>query len=652
MSTNSKYTYKGVFLRFCIYTLKKYLILAVIKRLLFLLVGWAMHASLHAQLIVYNNEQAITQNNLGIEYCLDSSVIIDNQLPKRLYAFQTPSLWQRKPLTSLYLQNLSTPLWLKIPIDSISKYHSFDFLQIANPHINFLNCWIVKNDTVVKMFQQTGDNTTFYTRPIPQNDFVFPINDSEFQHGYIILAIDKQYTSIEVPLYFFSTDRFASYNQQVNVLFGVILGLGLLFILLHLLLYIIINDSVYLWYCIFQIFLFLFIAIEHGYLFNYVYPQYFFFNDVIRPFSIIILIVPLFLFFNQILNLREHFPKLFRLNLWLVSFYLILLSFSVIRTLNGSFEVKGFWLMVGTILSPAMNLFLLGQSIFCVIKRIRFSRFLLVSFLGNNILAIIYVLTQRQLLPANFFFSNSIYFSFIWEMTIMSFVLVSRYSFYKQEAEQLMVKIRQQQENVYKIIADNQEKEMQRISSLLHDSVGANLGLLRLDIENMNLSEEGRNQVANKIAFIGNDIRKLSHSLSPILLQEKGLYTSIEEWVQQINASSNLTIQYEWIGQSLHTIDRHEVIAFRIVQEMIHNIIKHSQATHAFLQIIVADNIISIYAEDNGIGIDTEEIEKGVGLKNIEKMMDILDGSYTIESSTGRGFSISVEFNYTINECV
>lgn len=624
----------------------------MIKRLILLLIVCATHGIIHAQLSVYNNEQAITQNNLGIEYCLDSSVIVDNQLPKKLYPFQTPSLWQRKPLASLYLQNLSTPLWLKIPIDSISRYHSFEYLQIVNPHINYINCWIVKNDSLVKTFQQTGDNTLFYTRPIPHNDFVFPINDSEFQHGYIILAIDKQYTSIEVPLYFFSTDRFASYNQRVNVLFGVILGLGLLFILLHLLLYIIIKDPVYLWYSIFQIFLFLFIAIEHGYAFNYLYPNLFFFNDVIRPFSIMVLLAPLYLFFNQILNLRQHFPKLFRFNLWLVFFYVILLTFSVIRNLNGSFEVKGFWLQVGTILSPAMNIFLLSQAIYCVTKKIRFARFLLVSFIGNMILWTIYVLTQIQILPPNFFFSNSMYFSFLWEMAIMSFVLVSRYSYYKKEAEQLVVKIRQQQENVYKIIADNQEKEMQRISSLLHDSVGANLGLLRLDIENMDLSEEGRNQVANKIAYIGNDIRKLSHSLSPILLQEKGLYASIEEWIQQINASSNLTIQYEWIGQALHTIDRHEVIAFRIVQEMIHNIIKHSQATHAFLQIIVADYIISIYAEDNGIGIGTEEIEKGVGLKNIEKMMAILDGRYTIESATGRGFSISVEFNYKINERV
>jgi signal transduction histidine kinase len=624
----------------------------VIKRLIVLLVICATHGIIHAQLSVYNNEQAITQNNLGIEYCLDSSVIIDNQLPKKLYPFHTPSLWQRKPLASLYLQNLSTPLWLKIPIDSISRYHSFDYLQIANSHINFLNCWIVKNDSVLKTFQQTGDNTPFYTRAIPHNEFVFPIHDSDYQHGYIILAIDKQFTSIEVPLYFFSLEKFASFNQEVNVLFGIIFGLGVLFILIHTLLYIVIRDPVYLWYSIFQAFLFLFISIEHGYLFTYLYPKYFFFNDVIRPFSLVVLVAPLFVFFNEILNLRQHSPKLFRFNLWLVFFYVILLAFSVIRNLNGSFEVKGFWLQVGTILTPAMNIFLLGQTIFCVIKRIRFARFLLISILGNNILAIIYILTQRQLLPPNFFFSNSMYFSFLWEMAIMSFVLVSRYSYYKQEAEQLVVKIRHQQENVYKIIADNQEKEMQRISSLLHDSVGANLGLLRLDIENMNLSEEGRNQVANKIAYIGNDIRKLSHSLSPILLQEKGLYASIDEWIQQINASSNLTIQYEWIGQSLHTIDRHEVIAFRIVQEMIHNIIKHSKATHAFLQIIVADYIISIYAEDNGIGIGTEEIEKGVGLKNIEKMMDILGGRYTIESAIGKGFSISVEFNYQINESV
>ena len=60
----------------------------MIKRLILLLVICATHGIIHAQLSVYNNEQAITQNNLGIEYCLDSSVIIDNQLPKKLYPFQ------------------------------------------------------------------------------------------------------------------------------------------------------------------------------------------------------------------------------------------------------------------------------------------------------------------------------------------------------------------------------------------------------------------------------------------------------------------------------------------------------------------------------------------------------------------------------------
>jgi signal transduction histidine kinase len=232
----------------------------------------------------------------------------------------------------------------------------------------------------------------------------------------------------------------------------------------------------------------------------------------------------------------------------------------------------------------------------------------------------------------------------------MTIVMVWRYSYFRSQSEILQSKIRDQQENVYKIIVDNQEKELQRVSSLLHDSVGANLGLLRLDIENMDLSEEGREKVAGKIAHIGNDIRQLSHSLSPILLQEKGLAKTVEEWINQINKNNQLLIQYEWVGSPMPFRDKMEVIAFRIVQEMIQNVMKHAKATHAFLQIVVSDSFVSIYTEDNGIGVSPEHMKKGVGIRNIEKMMDMLGGNCVIESAPGNGFNISVEFNYQFNE--
>lgn len=603
----------------------------------------------YAQLSFHANNKNISDLPTGISFKLAELSLNNSALPNWI-SKKHEDEWRKAEPKKLLLQKLSTAIWLKIPIDSIAKYANFDYLQIANPHINFIKCWVVKDDSIIQQYALTGDNTAFHTRTIDHTDFVFNVSSERYAGSEIIIAIDKRFTSLEIPLYFLNSSAFADFNQKENLIFGLILGLGLFFILIHLLLFFYTWDKVYLWYSLFQLCIFSFICIEHGYLFEYLYPSYQAINDVIRPVSIITSIAPLFLFFNQILQLAKYHPRLFKINNWLVTLYVSLLFISVLHALQGNFQVKGFWLSVGQIISPAMNLFLLSQAIYCSYKNIYYSKFLLLSILGNNFFIILFILAQNQILPSFFIFVNGIYISFIWELTIMTFVLVSRYSRYKKETDLLDFKIRQQQENVYKIIVDNQEKEMQRISSLLHDSVGASLGLLRLDIDHMPLTEEGRNLVSGKITTIGNDIRKLSHSLSPILLQEKGLMISIEDWIKQINQSGGINIQYEWIGNTITRTEKYEVIAFRIVQEMIHNIIKHSDASHAFLQIMVAEDLISIYAEDNGNGVDLNENNKGMGIKNIEKMMEILGGSCTIESAPGKGYNISVEFNYTIHE--
>jgi signal transduction histidine kinase len=614
-----------------------------------LLLIWAI-SPIHAQLSIYSNEKEITHEIKGVVYALGSRPSDEKSLQTFFTQFQQGTNWQSSDLKTLSLENLSSAICLKIPIDSILAFNSFHYVEIPNPHINFLQFGIVSEDSVIKTYPLTGDHLPFLTRYNFQHDFVFELDAQKNSGRFIMLVIDKRFSSLEIPIHFFSTSNFIAYNQRINLIFGFIFGLGFLFILIHLLLYVYLKDLVYLWYAIFQVFIFSFIAIEQGYFFQYIYPNFIHWNDVIRPATLISSIVPLYLFFNLILELKVHHPRFSRINRMIVIIYLPIIVGSFVHSIVGSEQVMWFWLLVGSFLSPAMNLFLLGQSVYFSYKKIRYALFLLLSILGNNCLVIIYILAQHQIIERNFLNSNAIYISFIWELLIMSIVLIWRYSLNKKEAELMQLRLLQQQENVYRIIVDNQEKELQRISSLLHDSVGASLGLLRLDIENMDITEKGRKEVAEKIVYISNDIRQLSHSLSPILLQEKGLYVSIDQWVQQFNRSGKLSIHYEWIGPQNQQFEKYDVIAFRIIQELIQNVSKHASASQVFLQVILSDPIFSIYVEDNGVGISSADLVKGVGIKNIEKMMEILGGTCSISSSPGRGFHISVEFNYRINE--
>lgn len=635
-------------MQFC--TNDKSLILAVFKKFLFyfLLVAFAFPAS--AQISIYCNNNDITSYSNGTYYSFNELPASDKAFTSVLRKLNHEDHWKSLSNKEVILQNLSQSVWIKIDIDSVHHFSQFDYLQIINPHINYLQCWIVQNDSVQFVFPTTGDHVPFSSRTISHNDFIFSINSREHLHSSVILIVDKRFSSLEIPIRLFSTPQMIEYNQTTDLFFGFIIGMGILFMLLHFLLFFYLKDFVYLWYGVFQLCLILFITIEHGYLFHYLYPNIVGLNDFIRPVSIIISIVPLFLFFNLVLELKKKFPWLYHFNIKLITGYVLLILLSQVHSVLSGPQIQLFWLKVGSISSPLLNILLLIQAIFCYRNRIKFSGFLIISILGNNLLIALFVLSQNQIIPQHFFFSNAIYFAFLLEISIMTIVMVWRYSYFRSQSEILQSKIREQQENVYKIIVDNQEKELQRVSSLLHDSVGANLGLLRLDIENMDLSEEGREKVAGKIAHIGNDIRQLSHSLSPILLQEKGLAKTVEEWINQINKNNQLLIQYEWVGSPMPFRDKMEVIAFRIVQEMIQNVMKHAKATHAFLQIVVSDSFVSIYTEDNGIGVSPEHMKKGVGIRNIEKMMDMLGGNCVIESAPGNGFNISVEFNYQFNE--
>jgi signal transduction histidine kinase len=134
------------------------------------------------------------------------------------------------------------------------------------------------------------------------------------------------------------------------------------------------------------------------------------------------------------------------------------------------------------------------------------------------------------------------------------------------------------------------------------------------------------------------------------LLTEKGLQAAIAENIHFIVANSTIKLQYEWIGKTNKMSLQNEVIVYRIVQEILQNLLKHAKAKNAFLQILAEENLISIYAEDDGVGFSTDSQTKGIGLKSIEKLVSLLKGRFNIDSTENNGFSISIEFNLMNNE--
>jgi len=188
-----------------------------------------------------------------------------------------------------------------------------------------------------------------------------------------------------------------------------------------------------------------------------------------------------------------------------------------------------------------------------------------------------------------------------------------------------------------------QETERQRLAKDLHDELGSKLTGLRLQIEQNNekADQATLNQIAGYIQNTHDEIRNIIHNLTPPRLKGNSFEDLVKNLAYEFNTNSNIQVQHE----VLHVSERNGRVraavkthAYRIIQEALTNIIKHSGANQAFIQVIKEKQHLEIYIEDNGHGFpenhkNRQKERSGFGLENIQLRTDLLKGAFNIETS-------------------
>lgn len=594
-----------------------------------------------AQLEITSDGRQIDYRGAEIQYAFSAS----NNFSDSAFLKMQKGDWKALLTGQIPISNSPHCVWLKIPVRSLLKYGDFNFIDINNPHINFLRCWIIRKDSLIKAFPRSGDNVPFSNRPLPTASFIYHINGQDYQDCDFVIATDKRYTKLDLPVNFYTETYYLRSSQSKNLLFGLFLGITLFLFVFNFYLFISIRQNLYLWYSIYILMIAFYLGTSMGHMFMYFYPDYPFLNDIIRPAVFALSFIPQVNFFNNLMNLREKMPRMYRFNKRLLLAFAVLFVLAVATSASGNYKIQGYWVYANRIIYPLVLMVILAESIYCFKKGIRYAGYSVISLLIIFASTLIYVLQQNEILPRNGFTSSAVYWGLFFEGMVMAFALAWRFKSYKEDSERLLKETQLQQENIFNETATYQQKEMQRMSSLLHDTVGANLGFLRLETDNMPLTEEGRAKIAKAITKLGQEVRTMSHEFSPLVLQDKGLYLSIAEMVKLIINNGKIDLQFEWLGVKDRISVQYEIIIYRMVQEILQNLLKHSKATAGFLQVMVEQDLVSIYAEDNGVGLDPNKISDGVGLKSLEDLVHLLKGSFSIDSSEDKGFSISIEFN-------
>ena len=199
-----------------------------------------------------------------------------------------------------------------------------------------------------------------------------------------------------------------------------------------------------------------------------------------------------------------------------------------------------------------------------------------------------------------------------------------------------------------------QEEERSRLAKDLHDGLGGLLSGVKFSLSNMkdNLIVTPDNMAVferslDMIDTSIKELRRVAHNMMPEMLVKFGLDEALKEYCNSINATKLLTVKYQSFGMKDRLENSSEIIIYRIVQELLNNVLKHAAASEVLVQLIREENRLNVLVEDNGKGFDTTLLEnnKGAGWTNIRSRVDYLKGQLDIHSETGKGTSVTIEFN-------
>lgn len=236
-------------------------------------------------------------------------------------------------------------------------------------------------------------------------------------------------------------------------------------------------------------------------------------------------------------------------------------------------------------------------------------------------------------------------------VALLIIALIYLQSRYKKQAHEREVKslLQQKELHLLQALMQGEEKERSRIAKDLHDGVAGMLAAVKMHFSSITTSDnllhsEGYHQGMKLLNEATQEIRKTSHNLMPEVLLQHGLDEALRRYCNNVTNSKTLQIQYDSWGEIGRFNDGFELSVYRIIQELLNNIIKHSKATQAIVQLTQQNDVLSISIEDNGIGFTNENNKEGMGLRSLQSRIKAMNGKLEVEASEQSGVSAYLEF--------
>ena len=556
--------------------------------------------------------------------------------------------WDQHRAFTKGITNKSYWVLIKVKDTSISKtIHKY----LWSHYVTSCKYEYYEFDSSLKLLNHYSSSTyqPLKQRPYPVRSVSFPFDISGGQTKLLLLKAQATNTDVLFLDQDIATpEDFLQWEIGYTALLNRYFGFFIFALLVNLLLFIFMKNKIYGWLSGYILFLLLYNINDFSFD-VLIFPTWFFEKFVLVPkFTWIIgatacsLIV-----FNRFTDQQKSFPGWFNISSVFIRVLGLLIPiclFSHLFLEDHQSKILVYTRFIGYLILASAISFQIINLFYISFKKNRAGLFFLFSSGPLIICAFIYFFYLLTRINVFVIWPSNVMIACCYEVILLTIIFIYDYRNKNNERNRLLEESLIAERKITSAVLKTQEQERKRIAEDLHDELGSSLAALKLRLQKTELQQQTLDEIIKVVDKASADTRNISHNLMPPEFEKTSLTNLLSNYYSKLNDESNVHFHFHSSGNDHHFSKEDELVFYRILMELTGNILKHSRATEATIQLIYYDTQLEIMTEDNGNGITFKETD-GIGLKNVQSRVNYLNGEIHIDSGQS-GTTIMIQVPY------
>ena len=565
------------------------------------------------------------------------------------FAFSRDLFWRNPPEVTGILKS-DQQRWYRLRLEEPSAEDRV--LEIPHPILGVVDAW-VRDSQGRSVHDRAGMRVPYSQRKQPASTLAFLVPANFKPPLDVLIRVDNQ-GPYEFSAFVRPVDEWLQHEQWLSLFSGVFYGAILVLLFYNLFLAWGLKDLSYLLYVLFLGSLLLSMAMQSGFGKQFLWPD----NTGIEA-RYLVLVTAMstatgLSFLNVFLNIRRLSRPL-----WLVSWVIVVaaLGLAVVYSLG----CRPPWLITAFYFNMLLSLiYYMSVPVLAYLRGIRYARFAVLALWVYPISVALYFWQLAKgeywLHPPHMIMALGM----LAEGILLSLALTDKINLLRQEKKKIERQAAQTRKEFARGLISAQENEREKFASVLHDSIGHDLLILKHGLENLagrgeqaNLTnrhvlEKLQEQCENALM----DVRRLSHQMHPHVLKRLGLTAAIETMLENVANAAGLdwAVDLDEVDNKLNTEQASTI--YRVIQEALNNILKHSRAREVLVSMHDRGPQVVVSIKDDGTGeIPTRQAtpafgDKGLGIDNMQGRIELLSGWFRLIHKPGQGTEVRFGLPY------